>query len=147
MLLQKCCKSLVASLTTLVIPLHEIQQSLHSKSVFCRNISNGRSNQKNSKNKVVLFSNFASGRTLPTQSTGPQPIQLVPKHLFLQISLYRSLKSKNFKKTVVVLFSNFASGRTLPTQPIGPQPIQLVPKHKSYEMTLCKWSSLTLVTS
>ena len=62
---------------TLVIPLHEIQQSLHSKSVFCRNISNGRSNQKISKNKVVLFSNFASGRTLPTQSTGPQPIQLV----------------------------------------------------------------------
>ena len=53
----------------------------------------GRSNQKISKNKVVLFSNFASGRTLPTQSTGPQPIQLVPKHRFLQISLYRSLKS------------------------------------------------------
>ena len=83
---------------TLVIPLHEIQQSLHSKSVFCRNISNGRPNQKISKNKVVLFSNFASGRTIPTQSTGPQPIQLVPKHRFLHISLYRSLKSKNFKK-------------------------------------------------
>ena len=27
------------SWSTLVIPLHEIQQSLHSKSVFCRNIS------------------------------------------------------------------------------------------------------------
>ena len=75
-----------------------------------------------------LFFNFASGRTILTQSTGPQPIQLVPKHSFLQISLYRSLKSKNFKNKVV-LFSNFASGRTLPTQSTGPQPIQLVPKH------------------
>ena len=32
----------------------------------------GRSNKKSSKNKVHLFFNFASGRTLPTQSTGPQ---------------------------------------------------------------------------
>ena len=44
------------------------------KTVFYRNLSIGRSNQKNSKNKVHLFFNFASGRTLPTQSTGPQPI-------------------------------------------------------------------------
>ena len=29
-------------------------------------VSNGRSNQKSSKNKIHLFSNFASGRTLPT---------------------------------------------------------------------------------
>ena len=29
-------------------------------------VSNGRSNKKSSKNKVHLFSNFASGRTLPT---------------------------------------------------------------------------------
>jgi len=29
-------------------------------------VSNGRSNKKSSKNKVYLFSNFASGRTLPT---------------------------------------------------------------------------------
>ena len=29
-------------------------------------VSNGRSNQKVEKNKVHLFSNFASGRTLPT---------------------------------------------------------------------------------
>ena len=66
--------------------------------VFYRYLCIGRSNKKNSKNKVVLFSNFASGRTLPTQSTGPQPIQLVPKHRFLHISLYRSLKSKKFKR-------------------------------------------------
>merc|ERR1712055_268948 len=29
-------------------------------------VSNGRSNKKSSKNKVNLFTNFASGRTLPT---------------------------------------------------------------------------------
>jgi len=39
-----------------------------------------------------IFFNFASGRTLLTQSTGPQPIQPVPKHRFLQISRYRLLK-------------------------------------------------------
>ena len=50
--------------------------------LFNRYLSNGRSNPKNSKNEVHFFSNFASGRTLPTQSTGPQPIQLVPKHCF-----------------------------------------------------------------
>ena len=61
-------------------------------------VSLGFYNRKISKIKVVLFFNFASGRTLPTQSTGPQPIQLVPKHRFLQISLYRSLKSQKFKK-------------------------------------------------
>ena len=47
---------------------------------------------KKSKNKVHLFFNFATWRTLPTQSTGPQLIQLVPKHCFLSISQYRSLK-------------------------------------------------------
>ena len=55
---------------------------------------------------VVLFLNFASGRTLPTQSTGPQPIQLVPKHRFLQISLYWSLKSKKFKKQGGFIFQS-----------------------------------------
>merc|ERR1712208_104340 len=48
------------------------------KNCFLQILSIGRSNQKNSKNKVHLFFNFASGRTLLTQSTGPQPIQLVP---------------------------------------------------------------------
>ena len=57
-------------------------------------LSNGCSNPKNSKNEVHLFSDFGCGRTLPTQSTGPQPIQLVPKIRFLQISQQRSLKSK-----------------------------------------------------
>ena len=76
----------------------QILEPLQCKIVFNRYLAIGRSNQKNSKNKVVLFFNFASGRTIPTQSTGPQPIQLVPKHRFLQISLYESLKSKFFKK-------------------------------------------------
>ena len=51
------------------------------KSVFYRYLSNGHSNPKNSKNEVHLFSNFGSRRTLPTQSTGPQPSQLVPKFI------------------------------------------------------------------
>ena len=41
--------------------------------VFYRYLCIGRSNRKISKSKVVLFFNFASGRTLPTQSTGPHP--------------------------------------------------------------------------
>ena len=55
------------------------------KTYFNRYLSNGCSNKKNKKSKSTFF-NFASGRTLPTHSTGPQPIQLVPKHCFLQIS-------------------------------------------------------------
>ena len=39
--------------------------------VFYRYLCIGRSNKKNSKNKVVLFSNFCSEWPLPTQSTGP----------------------------------------------------------------------------
>ena len=31
------------------------------------------------KNKVHLFFNFASGRTLPTQSTGPQALQVMAR--------------------------------------------------------------------
>ena len=51
--------------------------------------------KKIQKTKSTYFFNFASGRTLPTQSTGPQPIQLVPKHRFLQISQQRLLKSRD----------------------------------------------------
>merc|ERR1712105_322552 len=54
--------------------------------------------------KIQKLNSFASGRTLPTQSTGPQPIQLVPKNCFLQISQYRSLKSKKFKKQSPFIF-------------------------------------------
>merc|ERR1712208_73345 len=54
------------------------------KTVFYRNLSIGRSNKKNSKNLVHLFSYFDSGRTSqlvpnpfnwsPTHSTGPQKL-------------------------------------------------------------------------
>merc|ERR1711947_8420 len=98
------------------------------KTVFYRNLSIGRSNQKKSKNLVHLFSNFDSGRTSqlvpnpfnwsPNHSTGPQK-------LYLQKSQYQSLKSKN-SKNQVHFFSKFASQRTLPTHSTGPQPIQLV---------------------
>ena len=115
----------------------QIPEPLQCKTVFNRYLSNGRSNPKISKSEVHLFSNFASGRTLPTQSTGPQPIQLVPKHCFLQISQYRSLKSKN-SKNKVLSFSNFDSGRTHPTQSTDPQPIQLVPKHFSLQISIAK---------
>merc|ERR1712208_45851 len=74
---------------------------------FYRNLSIGRSNQKNSKNLVHLFSNFDSGRPSqlvpnpfnwsPTHSTGPQK-------LFLQKSQYRSLKSKKIKKLSPFIF-------------------------------------------
>ena len=51
-------------------------------------VSNGPSNQINQKTRCIFSSsNFASGRTLPTQSTGPQPIQLVPNHCFYMIIL------------------------------------------------------------
>ena len=117
-------------LNTCVMASTQIPEPLQCKTVFNRYLSNGRSNPKKSKNEVHFISNFASGRSLPTQSTGPQPIQLVPKHRFLQISQYRLLKSKKIKKRGAFFFSsNFASGRTLPTHSIGPQPIQLVPKH------------------
>ena len=119
---------LAQDIGTCVMASTQIPEPLQCKTVFNRYLSNGRSNPKNSKNEVHFISNFASGRSLPTQSTGPQPIQLVPKNLFSQKSQYRSLKSKK-SKNKVHLFLNFASGRTLPTQSTGPQPIQLVPKH------------------
>merc|ERR1711936_815296 len=63
----------------------------------------------------------------PTHSTGPQPIQLVPKNCFLQKSQYWLLKSKN-SKNLVHLFSNFDSGRT--SQPV-PNPFNWSPTHST----------------
>ena len=70
-------------------------------------VSNGRSNQKNSKNKVHLFSNFASGRTSqlvpnpfnwsPAHSTGPQ------KLFFTEISVSVA-QIKKFKKLSPFIF-------------------------------------------
>merc|ERR1712208_129139 len=77
-------------------------------------VSNGRSNKKVQKTKCIYFRILLLGGPVnwsPTYSTGPQPIQLVPKNSFLQKSQYLSLKSKN-SKNLVHLFSNFGSGRT-----------------------------------
>ena len=83
---------------------------------------------KNFKKRGAFFSNFAFGRTIPTHSTGPQPIQLVPKHCFYRY-LGNGGSNQKISKNKVHLFFNFATWRTLPTQSTGPQPIQLVPKH------------------
>jgi len=55
-------------------------------------------NFRNSKNKVHFFLNFASGRTLPTQSTGPQT-----QFFYRYLSIGRSNKKK-FKKQSTFLF-------------------------------------------
>merc|ERR1712055_679362 len=92
-------------------------------------VSNGRSNQKSSKNKVHLFLNFASGRTSqlvpnpfnwsPAHSTGPQ------KLFFTEISV--SVAQINFfLKNLVHLFSNFASERT---SQLVPNPFNWSPAH------------------
>ena len=81
-----------------------------------------------------FFSNFASGRTIPTHSTGPQPIQLVPKHCFYRY-LGNGGSNQKISKNKVHLFFNFATWRTLPTQLTGPQPIQLVPKHRFLQIS------------
>ena len=52
--------------------------------VFYRYLGIGPTNKKNKK-KGAFFSNSASGRTLPIQSTGAQPIQLVPWYVFCWI--------------------------------------------------------------
>ena len=59
---------------------------------------------KKSKNEVHLFSNFASGRTLPTQSTGPQPIQLGPKHRFYRYLSNGLSNPKKIKKRGAFIF-------------------------------------------
>merc|ERR1711863_188870 len=70
-------------------------------------VSNGRSNQKVQKTKSIYFRILFLGGPVnwsPTHSTGPQPIQLVPKNCFLQKCQYRSLKSKKFKKLSPFIF-------------------------------------------
>ena len=67
------------SWSTLVIPLHEIQQSLHSKSVFCRNISNGRSSQKISKKQWwFYFPILLLGGPSPPSQLVPNPFNWSP---------------------------------------------------------------------
>merc|ERR1712208_113730 len=97
------------------------------KTVFYRNLSIGRSNQKT---LSIYFRILIQGGPVnwsPTHSTGPQPIQLVPKNCLLQKSQYRSLKSKN-SKNLVHLFSNFDSGKT---SQLVPNPFNWSPAHST----------------
>merc|ERR1711863_161048 len=87
--------------------------------------------KKNQKTKSIYFQILLLGGPVnwsPTHSTGPQPIQLVPKNCFLQKSQYQSLKSKN-SKYLVHLFSNFDSGRT---SQLAPNPFNWSPKTVFY---------------
>ena len=105
-----------------------------SPKVFLTDISVSVAKIKKIKKNVHLFLNFAPGRTLLTQSTDPQPIQLVsipfnwsPNSVsYRYLSIGRSNKKKS--KNNIHLFLNFASCRTFFTKSTGPQPIQLVPK-------------------
>ena len=83
---------------------------------FNRYLSISRSNKKKFKRQGAFFSNFASGRTFPTQSTGPQ----APFFTDIWVSV---AQIKKLKKTRCFFSSSyFASGRTLPTQSTGPKP-------------------------
>ena len=67
-------------------PPHPVNWSpTHStglQTLFFTDISTTVAQIQKFQKRGAFFLNFASGRTLPTHSTGPQPIQLVPKHRF-----------------------------------------------------------------
>merc|ERR1712212_906489 len=63
--------------------------------------------KKIQKTKSIYFRILVLGGPVnwsPTHSTGPQPIQLVPKNCFLQKSQYWLLKSENSKKLSQFIF-------------------------------------------
>merc|ERR1712055_779876 len=94
------------------------------KTVFCRNLSIGRSNQKNSKNLVHLFLNFDSGKT---SQLVPDPFNWSPTTIFYRnLSIGRSNQKKS--KNLVHLFSNFDSGRT---SQLAPNPFNWSPTHST----------------
>ena len=67
--------------------------------------------KKFQENKVVLFSNFASGRTLPTQSTGPFDIAVQPSSLMKKLFVAKVYFSKCIfaKCTRLACLLSFAS--------------------------------------
>ena len=67
-----------------------------------------------------LFPNFGFRRTLSTQSTGPQPIQLVPKPCFFTDISTTVAHIQKFQKTKCIFFRILLLGGPSP-------PIQLVP--------------------
>ena len=60
--------------------------------------------------------NFAFGRTLPTQSTGPLPIQLVPKHRFYRYLSIGCSKQKNKKMKSIYFLILLLGGPSPPSQ-------------------------------
>ena len=83
---------------------------------FFTDISVSVAQIKKFKIRGAFFSNFASGRTFLTQSTGPQ----APFFTDIWVSV---AQIKKLKKTRCFFSSSyFASGRTLPTQSTGPKP-------------------------
>merc|ERR1711947_37178 len=94
--------------------------------------------KKNSKNKVHLFSNFASGRT---SQLVPSPFNWSPKTVFYRnLSIGRSNKKKS--KNLVHLFSNFDSGRT---SQLVPNPFNWSPTHSTGPQKLFFTESSVLV--
>ena len=78
---------------------------------------------------VFLFfflSNFASGRTIPTHSTGPQPIQLVPKHCFYRY-LGNGGSSQKISKTKFIYFLILLLGGPSPPSQLVPNPFNWSP--------------------
>merc|ERR1712208_105318 len=82
----------------------------------------GRSNQKIQKTKSIYF---AFGRTLPTQSTGPQ------KQFFTEISVSVA-QIKIIKKTKSIYFLILLLGGPSPTSQLVPNPFNWSPKTVFY---------------
>ena len=81
----------------------------------------GRSNQKDSKNKVHFFQILLLGGPSPPSQLVPNPFNWSPSTGFYRyLGIGRSNK-KNKKKRCAFFSSNFGTGRTLPTQSTGPQ--------------------------
>ena len=98
------------------------------KTVFNKYLGNGRSNQKISKNEVHLFSNFGMGWPPPTQSTGPQPIQLVPKHRFFTDISATVAQIQKIQKARCIYFRILVLGGPSPPSQLVPNPFNWSPK-------------------
>ena len=112
---------------TAVIRPYENPRALQVRTVFNKYLGIGRSNQKISKYKVHLFSNLASGRTLPTQSTGPRTIQLVPKHQFFTYISVSVAQIKKIKKTRYIYFQIWLLRGPSPPSQLVPNPFNWSP--------------------
>ena len=98
------------------------------KTVFYRNLSIGRSNQKNSKNLVHLFSNFDSGRT---SQLVPNPFNWSPKTVFYRnLSIGRS--NKKNQKTKSIYFQILLLGGPSPPSQLVPNPFNWSPNTVFY---------------